>query len=503
LRNTSIPGTLSFATKVDLSTGYNPTSVAISDLDGDGKPDLAVANAGTYYISVLKNTGPTGTIAFASRVNYSTGNLQPQSLSVGDIDQDGKPDIVVAVRNSSQDSVSIFKNISSNGVIALGNKIDLVNNKGGNTLIVGDIDGDHKLDILVNNQTANKLSVFRNSGSAGTIGFDSRSDFSTGNYPKGLSTADLNGDGKVDVVVGSYTSNNLSVFSNTSSIGNVSFNVNVDIVSGTFTQGLSIGDFDSDGKPDLAFSNSNSNTLTILRRRTSEKIFLVDSSQVNNTTAIGLCSVTNSDWANACSNLQTAIDAAQDGDQIWVAKGTYFPSQDKSGDKNPADIKMKTFALKSGVELYGGFIGTETLLSQRSASSNETSLSGGINTNGMTINVYNVVYIFNVDSSAILDGFSIKNGNASVNYPGGGIFFYSSYITINNCVIAYNSSLGAGGGIFCLNSAPKIINSSIYNNSSLNGGGIANNNSTPSLINCTFVKNSATNLGGGIYNESS
>ena len=88
---TSFPGrgaraaidTASFAAKVDFSTGTTPEAIAIGDLDGDGKPDLAVANTFSDTVSVLRNTSTSGSLSFAAKVDFSTGN-HPVSVAIGD-----------------------------------------------------------------------------------------------------------------------------------------------------------------------------------------------------------------------------------------------------------------------------------------------------------------------------------------------------------------------------------------------------------------------------------
>ncbi|HEY1739382.1 MAG TPA: VCBS repeat-containing protein, partial [Acidimicrobiia bacterium] len=94
--------TPSFATRVDFPAGAGPSSVAIGDLSGDGKPDLALANAGANTISVLRNTTTTNatTPSFAAKLDYSTGS-RPVSVAIGDLNGDGKPDLTIANVNSS------------------------------------------------------------------------------------------------------------------------------------------------------------------------------------------------------------------------------------------------------------------------------------------------------------------------------------------------------------------------------------------------------------------
>src|SRR5207253_166200 len=97
-------GSGSFGAATNFAVGTNPTSVAVGDLNGDGKPDLAVANYNSGNVSVLLGTG-TG--SFGAAPNIAVGTT-PTSVAVGDLNGDGKPDLAVA--NFSSNNVSVLLN---------------------------------------------------------------------------------------------------------------------------------------------------------------------------------------------------------------------------------------------------------------------------------------------------------------------------------------------------------------------------------------------------------
>ena len=91
-RNTSTPGSISFAPKVDIAASAAALSVAIGDLDNDGKPDLAVAN---NLLSVYRNISSPGTITFGSKVDFVTGT-SPDYVAIADLDGNGRLDVALS-----------------------------------------------------------------------------------------------------------------------------------------------------------------------------------------------------------------------------------------------------------------------------------------------------------------------------------------------------------------------------------------------------------------------
>jgi len=210
-------------------------------------------------------------------------------------------------------------------------------------------------------------------------------------------------------------------------------------------------------------------------------------------------------WDDAYTDLQSALAAAESGSEIWVAEGTYTPT-------SAGGLRSLSFNLKTGVDVYGGFEGTESTLEERVWTSHVTVLSGDLNgddTNGgdNSDNSYHVVFASGV-TDATLDGFTITAGNANgasgVNFFGGGMYNSSSSPKLTNVTFIGNSADSDGGGM-CneYNSSPTLINVTFRENLAYYGGGMANySSSSPMLTDVTFSGNSA-DYGGGMYNYSS
>ncbi|MDZ7896849.1 MAG: choice-of-anchor Q domain-containing protein [Arcicella sp.] len=196
-----------------------------------------------------------------------------------------------------------------------------------------------------------------------------------------------------------------------------------------------------------------------------------------------------SSWATAYANLQLALALAPANSDFWVAKGVYKPTASTN--------RIIPFIIPSGARLFGGFAGTETMLSQSNVEANPTILSGEIGSpTTVNDNSYHVVTFNRTNSDTRLDGFTVTGGNASFN---------STRPPSSTSNTAQQPlSIFDGGGIGLDNgSSPTIINCKIISNDAIQGGGLyATNNSNPTVTNCVFMNNQAT-FGGGIYNLNS
>lgn len=187
-------------------------------------------------------------------------------------------------------------------------------------------------------------------------------------------------------------------------------------------------------------------------------------------------------WETAFSDLQFALRSVKPGQQIWVAAGTYYPTQTNNRDAS--------FVIPSDVQVYGGFAGHETSIRQRNWRDNLTILSGEIGTDHINDNSYTVVYTERVSPATVIDGFAITGGTADgIDQLGdiqrGGAGWYN------------NGSHGE--------SSPKVVNCLFMNNYGRDGAAMynfaGNGRCMPQLINCQFVANKADLDGGAIFND--
>ena len=170
-------------------------------------------------------------------------------------------------------------------------------------------------------------------------------------------------------------------------------------------------------------------------------------------------------WINAHVNLNVALQQAESGDEIWVAKGVYFPGREI----------QDSFFIKDGVKLYGGFSGGEVRKCDRDFMVNETILSGDIGKlNVLEDNIMHIIRSHgDYQKGALIDGFTIRDGY---------------------------STDGRGGGALLLeeNAIVSIINSKFINNHAKNLGGAVKCSYATNIYQCLFESNSAT-MGGAIF----
>jgi hypothetical protein len=234
-----------FVLPTRFGVGRGPANLVVTDVNGDGKPDLVVANAEDQTISV-RFADPAKPGYFLPAVVLATPGRTPLDVAVGDLNGDGKMDIVVAA--SGANSVLVF----TQGTVGTFNP-PVAYAVGGDpqAVTVADLDGNGFADIAVAT-TANTVSVLLQT-SAGV--FASTVDYATGVQPVAIKAADLNGDGKLDLLTANYGaavspgSQGLSVLMQGTP---GTFSAPVNYMTDYRAVALAVGDLNADGKPDVA-----------------------------------------------------------------------------------------------------------------------------------------------------------------------------------------------------------------------------------------------------------
>jgi hypothetical protein len=235
-----------------VATGNFPTSVVTADFNNDGIPDLAVANFVDNTVSVFSGDGSGGFTAISgSPFAVSAG---PAALAVADVNADGMPDIVAA--NSVAGDVSILLANSSGSFTAYTNVTAGI---GPQSITVGDFDGNGIPDLAVANVFDSTITVLIGDG---TGNFTS-SIYPVGQNPSWVGMGDFNGDGKQDLAVVNTTDNSITVLQG-DNFGSFTPMTGSPFPTVAYPVAASVGDFNSDGKADLAVISGTNNSAAIL-----------------------------------------------------------------------------------------------------------------------------------------------------------------------------------------------------------------------------------------------
>lgn len=286
-----------FQPHVDYEAGYVPYAVKIADYDRDGKMDLAVTNREPGTVSILRGNGD-GT--FLPRIAYPAGR-GPVTLVVEDFNSDGKPDLAVGALVDGAAAILL-----GNGDGTFEPPVEYATGFFIYSLIAGDFNADHKIDLASANYLADTVSVLLGNGDgsfqagvhyaatnpiglvagdfdgngtldlAATVSpnavltfmgrgdgtFGSPASYDVGPGPAFMEVAaDVNGDGRLDLVVPTYLNNSVSVLAGRD---DGTFSAREEYAVGSGPISASVSDFNADGRPDLAVTNAHGHSLTIL-----------------------------------------------------------------------------------------------------------------------------------------------------------------------------------------------------------------------------------------------
>lgn len=265
-----IPGAFGTSQPVPMG-GSSPSYICAKDLDGDGKTDLAVANS--QGLMLFANTGTQGFPQFNQLPTISNAPDLPVAVEAGDLDGDGKPDLVVSLYQTA--SLYIYLNTSTPGTISFAPAITVNASSNIINLAIADINRDGKADIVTSSDGDNSISIYTNNGTVGNLSFLVKQNLPASNiYPGMVVAADLDGDGMVDIAFIDNNTDQVYLFHNSGTPGGtVAFTAVPPVSTGApdsrgnppSSFGLAAGDLDGDGKIDLVTTNQYQYSLTLLR----------------------------------------------------------------------------------------------------------------------------------------------------------------------------------------------------------------------------------------------
>ncbi|PTR01539.1 putative Ig domain-containing protein [Mucilaginibacter yixingensis] len=254
-----------FQAQVNIPSNNYISNQQVADIDGDGKPDLVYANTGTGAVSIYLNKstgGPLTSTSLATKVDVNAPSEHPFCTRIADMNNDGKPDILYIVGNSSSKLVLLL-NTSKPGSVSFVQSYSHEAFSSMTDMVTGDFDNDGKTDFAF--IRPNDIVFYRNTtpttGNIGTMTFAESITLKGVASPSSLNAADMDGDGKLDMV---FTENGgMAAFLNTSIPGAINFTAIPARISGT--GGLAkVADIDGDGKLDVISMYSTS-VITLVR----------------------------------------------------------------------------------------------------------------------------------------------------------------------------------------------------------------------------------------------
>lgn len=267
-KNTTTNSIVSF-TRTDMVGTADAGSVVVTDFNQDGKPDIATVGSNSNFISVYKNITTGGNISFGSAQSFSTAG-SAFSFTAGDFDGDRKADLAIAGYNSS--TLTVLLNTSTPSAISFSSAIIQTNQQGIRHIAIADFTGDGRNDMAIANIGSSKIHLYQNISTTGSISFAPKVDLTVAQEPKHIAAADMNGDGKPDVVSANVNASSVSVYVNTTTSAAMSFAPGVAFagIDSESPYAVAIADLTADGKPDIVASNYQSAQLSVLRSRVNE-----------------------------------------------------------------------------------------------------------------------------------------------------------------------------------------------------------------------------------------
>jgi hypothetical protein len=277
--NNSTLGNINFGTRIDFITGSNPVTIVFDDFDGNGKTDIAVTNQLGSSLSVLRNTSVGGNLSFVGK-NFSPsilGYTSCMGLTSNDFNNDGKIDLAITFPFANK--MKILKNASLiDSIHFIPESVIYTTDTFVRELHSGDLNGDGKPEILTYSTTDKKISVYANLGIGSQFALNDTFTYKAHQNIYDLRLYNVDGDSMADLAL--YTADSILFLKNTSTAGNYSF----EYFGSKYVNGDSrfeMADIDNDHKVDLLVTGGSGGKLRVFRH-----IYPISNNNISGTEAI-------------------------------------------------------------------------------------------------------------------------------------------------------------------------------------------------------------------------
>jgi hypothetical protein len=262
-------GGTAFGDGIPTATGSSPAAVVVGDFNADGKLDVATANNLDNTVTVLFGTGDGNFTATPTTIPVGA---EPIGLAVADLNGDKVLDLVVTNSSGGNNATGTISVLIGTGTGAFTAQPE-ISSTAFNVPVavtVADVNGDGKPDLIVANEDGDTASILLGNGSGA---FQGAPNVGVGTSPESVVAVDFDGDGKVDLA----TSNN---FDDTVSValgnGDGTFKLAVDFTVGSGPVGIAAADLNKDGKPDIVSANGNDNSVSVLLNTSGQAVCVGD-----------------------------------------------------------------------------------------------------------------------------------------------------------------------------------------------------------------------------------
>jgi hypothetical protein len=434
--------TPSFTSKGNFTAGSTPVALAAGDFNGDGKTDLAVANNDSDDVSVLFGNGDGTFLDSGAAFPLGDQGIAPADVAVGDFNNDGKLDIITANEIGGDNGSTVTVLLGSGGTtFAL--PISSATGTSPEAVVVGDFDGDGKLDAATADNFDDTVTILHGAGD-GTFTIGQVVELEPGASPVGLAAADLDKDGKIDLVVtnssggGALATGSITVLKG---VGDGTFVAQPEITGPPATPGptptstsfnfdvpvaIAVGDLNGDGKPDLVVVNEDGDSVSILLGN-GDLTFRAPSPA---SLSVGSLpeSVVIADF-NLDGKMDIATSASLDDKLVVLignGDGTFLPAQTFDVDSGPFGILTRDFNGDGKADLASANMDADDVTVLVNTSAVCTGDCDGLGT--VTVN-------------EIITMVNIALGSASVDSCKAGDADHSGTITVNEIIAAVNNAL--------------------------------------------------------------